>query len=93
MKEIWTNDSSKISFYAINVDPTDTFIRLKDFEERQDYPWEIAQPGEGMLASLHITSQSTKIAIAADGVITYRDGYGKGTDDTWRKVFKELSVE
>ena len=82
-----------MSFYAINIDPTDDFETLNAFSKEQDYPWQLAQPGEGMLASLNVTSQSTKIAIDADGIITYRDSYGKGTDETWRQVFKELSAE
>lgn len=52
----------------------------------------MAQPGPDMMSDLKVTRQSTKIAISPDGVITYRDGYGKGTDQTWREVFEDLGA-
>jgi hypothetical protein len=46
-----------------------------------------------MLADFKVTRQSTKIAIGSDGIITYRDSYGKGDDETWHQVFKELAAQ
>ena len=38
-----------------------------------------------MIADLKVTSLSTKIAFNSAGVITYRDGYGKGNREVWAK--------
>jgi hypothetical protein len=35
--------------------------------------------------------QSTKIAIDGNGVITYRDGFGRGDLDKWRKALEHLA--
>ena len=91
MKEIWPDYAGDVPFYAINIDPTDSFENIEAYREKQGYPWPVAQPGAGMLASFKVTSQSTKIAIGSDGVIIYRDGYGKGSDETWIQVFKDLA--
>jgi hypothetical protein len=91
LKEIWPDYADEVPFYAINIDPTDSFDNIEKYREEQGYPWPVAQPGRGMLARFRVTSQSTKIAIGADGVIIYRDGYGKGSDETWHRVLQELA--
>ena len=45
-----------------------------------------------MLPAYRIITQSTKVAIGGDGVITFRAGYGKASDDTWVEVFEELAT-
>ena len=45
-----------------------------------------------MLRDMKVLVQSTKIAIDAQGVIVYRDGYGRGGEDVWRQVFKDLAA-
>ena len=32
------------------------------------------------------------MAIDADGIITYRDGYNGGNEGTWRKVLADLAA-
>jgi hypothetical protein len=91
MKEIWPDYADDVPFYAINIDPTDSFDNIEAYREQQGYPWPVAQPGAGMLASFKVTRQSTKIAIGTDGVIIYRDGYGKGSDEKWHEVLQELA--
>ena len=93
MKEIWPDYADEVPFYAINVDPTASFEEIEAYRRDQGYPWLMAQPGEGMLADFKVTRQSTKIAVNTDGIITYRDTYGRGTDDTWRQLFEELATQ
>ena len=93
LKEIWPDYGDDVPFYAINIDPTDSFENIEAYREQQGYPWPVAQPGAGMLASFRVTSQSTKIAIGSDGVIIYRDGYGKGSDEMWHEVLQELAAQ
>jgi hypothetical protein len=92
MKEIYPEYADAVAFYAVGVDPTETIEELEAYRQKQGYPWPMATAGQRMLASLNVRVQSTKIAFGRDGVITYRDGYGKGSDETWRRVFEELRV-
>ena len=93
MKEIWPEYADEVPLYAINVDPTAVFEEIETYKYQQCYPWPVAQAGPGMLADFKVTRQSTKIAIGSDGIITYRDSYGKGDDETWHQVFKALAAQ
>lgn len=93
MKEIYPQYQDAVTFYAISVDPTETIQELGAYSQQQGYPWPMATAGPRMLANLGVRSQSTKLAFGHDGVITYRDGYGKGDDATWRRVFEGLTAE
>ena len=92
MKEIWPDYADSMAFYVIGVDPTEDIGELEAYAGEQGYPWPVAQPGEGMLAAFKVTTQSTKVAFDSIGVIRYRAGYGQGDEETWRRVFEELSA-
>ena len=50
------------------------------------------QPVGSMLQDLKIVSQSSMIAMDANGVITFRKGYGRGGDaDTLNEEFQRLA--
>ena len=91
MKEIWPDYADKVAFYAVGTDPSERIDKLEEYSVRQGYPWPVAQAGEGMLAAFRVVQQSTKIAFDSNGTIVYRDGYGYGDDETWRRVFEELT--
>jgi hypothetical protein len=39
-----------------------------------------------------VLQQSTKIAIDGNGVITYRDGFGRGDLNKWRNTLEDLTA-
>ena len=45
-----------------------------------------------MISDFRVSSQSTKVAIDANGVIVYRAGIGQGDPSEWEGVFKELTA-
>ena len=92
MKEVWPDYADSVAFYAIGVDPTEDVGKLEAYRENQGHPWPVAQPGVGMLAAFKVTAQSTKVAFDSAGLIRYRDGYGRGDEETWRRVFEELAA-
>ncbi len=79
-----------VTFYAVGQDPTESIGALTLITADRGYHWPVASAGPGMLRSLNILSQSSKLAFDGNGVITYRDGYGNGDVNTWRRVFEEL---
>ena len=91
LKEIYPQYADRVDFYAVNVDPTESFRSLEAFGDRNGYPWRIVQPGGGDLARYKVTYQSTKVAFGADGVIVYRAGFGDGDANEWRALFEDLS--
>ena len=56
----------------------------------RDYPWQVPQPLDGMVRKLQVFGESAKIAIDADGIITYRRG-GGGDSRSWDGVFSQLA--
>lgn len=92
LKEIWPEYADSVAFYAIGVDPTEDIEELEAYRVKQGYPWPVAEAPEGMLPAFRVTTQSTKVAFDSTGVITYRDGYGRGDEETWRRVFEELAA-
>ena len=92
LKNVYPEFANSVDFYVVNIDPTEDIQSLEEFGKNQGYPWPVTQPDEGMIVRLDIIMQSTKVAIDADGVIVYREGFGRGDLQKWREVFSELSA-
>lgn len=91
MKEIYPEYADEVAFYGVGVDPSENLEELEAYGASQGYPWPMAKPERAMLRDLKILVQSSKVAVDRDGVIVYRDGYAKGSDETWRSVFEEIA--
>ena len=85
LKEIYPEFTDDVVFISVGVDPTESISDLIKHKDQNDHPWTIAKPLDQMIADLKVTSQSTKIAFNSSGIITYRDGYGKGNREIWAK--------
>jgi hypothetical protein len=72
------------------VDPLESLEELEAYRVQQGHPWPVAFPASSLIVDLRITVQSTKVAIDHNGVITYRDGYGRGDEEVWRQVMEAL---
>lgn len=74
-----TENAGQVDFYLVSF--SESASRLDGYIEENGYSDMIAtQPVGSMLADLRITSQSSMIALDAQGVITFRKGYGGGGD-------------
>ena len=94
LKSIYPDYADRVNFYAVAVSSSfDNLDRLESNRAKNGYPWPVAiAVNEGQaLADLNVAYQSTKIAFNSQGVITYRDGFGGGSADTWRQTFSELA--
>ena len=93
MKEIHPEFADSVHFYLIGTDPSEDLKKLAEYRDKNNYPWPIAYPSDGTLRSLRVVSQASKIALSKEGIIVYRDGYGQGSDQTWRGVFEDLAAQ
>ena len=91
MKDLYPAFPNKVDFYAIGQSETETLDQFEHDQMERDYPWPIAQIHGDVLKKLQVVQQSTKIALNAQGVISYRGGYGKGGVDKWREVLSDLA--
>ena len=92
LKNIYPEFSRDVAFYAVAADPSEDVAALEMQRQREGYPWLVAEPVGTVLRDLEVLVQSTKIAIDSQGVIVYRDGYGRGGEDVWRQVFQKLAA-
>ncbi len=90
MKKVYPRYADQVAFYAVGSDPTESLEHLEEFRQKAGYPWPVAIPDSNLIRDLSVRVQSTKIAFDAQGMIIYREGYGKGGPDEWHQVFKEL---
>lgn len=90
MKGIQPRFASEVTFVAVDIGNSDS-KQLDIFAQDQEYPWFVGSSNRDMLESLGVKVQSTKIAIDSDGIIVYRAGYGRGTNEEWVSVFERLS--
>ena len=81
----------RVAFYAVGVDPFETLDDLEEYRNEKGHPWPVALPEGRTISALRVTVQSTKIAVDHRGIITYRDGYGRGDETAWRRVMSELA--
>ena len=87
---IYPEHAAGVDLYAVNVD---TFASLEDaveYGQNQDWTFPVAKPDDGMVRNFNIIKHSVKVAFGRDGVIVYRDGFGKGGADKWTQVFQDL---
>ena len=90
LTEIYPAFADKVDFYAVNVDASDSLKSAAQFGQNQGWTFPVAHPSEGMIRDFKVTKQSTKVAFNGNGLIVYRDGFGRGNADTWTQVFQDL---
>jgi hypothetical protein len=78
--------------YLVRADPSETLEYLEGYREELKYQWPVTVPDQHMLSKFRILSQSSKVGVDGNGIITYRDGYGRGRD-SWEGVFAELASQ
>ena len=65
--QVGTNYDGRVAFYVVGTSPFESIEQLEEDRKEKGLPWPVAYPDEGMLESLGISSQASKIAIGGDG--------------------------
>lgn len=76
----------------VGTDPSESLETLEADRERHGLPWITASAEEGMLETLSVYVQASKIAISSDGTITHRYGVGKGDYESWSDLFDDIAA-
>ena len=91
LKDVYPEYRDSVDLYAVNTDPTEGLSSLVRFRDGQGHPWPVAQAPAGMLPQYNILQQSSKVAIDRHGIIQFRETYSVESEETWRRIFQELS--
>ena len=89
MKDVYPEYADQVAFYAVGQDPGESLELMEAYRKQQGYPWPIAETDPATLSALRVLQLSTKIAVNADGLITYRQAHG-GNSKVWKTVFEDL---
>ena len=92
MKEIYPEYADRVALYAVSYDTFQDLAELQEHRDKQSWDWPVAHPVGTMVQDYRIVISSTKIAFDSRGVITYRAGFGEGTDVEFRKVLQNLAA-
>ena len=91
-EQVGTDYGDKVAFYIVGTNPNESVEELDEDRQKKGLPWPVAYADEGMLASLNIRSQASKIAIGSDGTITHRGGAGMAGYDSWTALFDDIAA-
>ena len=91
LKDVYPEYQDFVDFYAVNIDMGDDMESLIRFRDEQGHPWPVAQAPSTMPPQYNVPHIPTQVAIDSNGVIAFRGKSGAEPEETWRRVFQELS--
>ena len=89
LTEVYPPFKDQVELYAVAFD--ESLSVLQEYQNNSGHAGTVARAAGNMIRNFRVTQQSTKVAIDANGVITYRSGYGRGSPDEWAAVLQELA--
>lgn len=89
MTGIYPPFKDSVDLYAVGFN--ERLGALEAYQNESGHPGYVAAAVGNMLRDFRVTSQSTKVAIDANGIIIYRSGYGRGSPSEWAEVFQKLA--
>ena len=91
LKSVYEDYEDRVTILGIGTDPSEGEGDVRSYSNRHGYPWEMAPYNGNVLLEYRITSQSSKVVIDGNGVITYRGGYGSLSSREWREALDEVA--
>ncbi len=90
LSQIVPEYAEQVDFYLVSYN--ENAATLEDYISGRQYAdMTPAQPVGSMLRDLRIVSQSSMLALDANGVIAFRKGFGGGSADKLRSEFQALT--
>ena len=75
---------------AVGFGTSETVAKLTQHQESRGYPGVFTEGPSSMAVEFDVRTQSTKFMMTADGVVTFKKGYGLSSADEWRERFQAL---
>ena len=83
-----------MAILGIGQDPSERAGEIASFARERNLTFDLAPYENDILPAYNVISQSSKVAIDANGVITYRGGYSNTLSERdWRNVLDEAAGE
>ncbi len=91
LKELEPTFRDKLTVVLISFDGNEAKETLRQFFSSNGYTWTTGLGNQDVLSKYGVFTQSTKIALNADGVVVFRSGYGTLPKDQWQKALAEIT--
>ena len=92
LRNLYRDYEGRVAILGIGQDPSEDANDVARYANRLDLPFELAPYENDILPAYNIISQSSKVAIDGNGVITYRGGYSRTlSEHDWREVLDEVA--
>lgn len=91
LTQLYPEFSGQVELLVVDMDLGETAGELTRFREQQGYAFGLATTDARTLAAFNYVGRSSKFGVDRNGIITYRAGYGEGSDAEWRTLFQRLA--
>ena len=75
---------------AVSVDPADSAEVLKDYRQKNGYPWMIAPGNREIVERYGVMSTMSKFGIDRAGTIALKGGHTAEDVKAWERMFEDL---
>ena len=91
LKDIYPEYQDSVDFYAVNVDTGEDLDSLIRYGDEEGHLWPVAQAPAAMPPQYDVSHVPTQVGIDRYGVVAFRGDNGAEPEETWQRVFSELS--
>ncbi len=77
---------------AVGTDAFESENYLRQYKERNDFPWPMAAVHPEVIESYEVVIRSTKFGIDGNGVIVLKGFYGTQSLEEWERWLEQLTV-
>ena len=75
---------------GISIDPTETSDRLRRYQAKYGFPWDLVKGNSEVMLDYGIRSQATMVALNSSRTIVQRTTYDMQSDAEWQVLFRTL---
>ena len=79
-----------MNLIAVSVDPADGPERLKEYRQKNGYPWTIAPGNREIVERFGVMSTMSKYGIDRAGTVALKGGHSVEDARAWERMFEDL---
>ena len=90
MTDVYPEFQDDIALVAVGFGSSQTVEIMNQQKDKQGFPGLFTEGPDAMVRTFSVRTQSTKLGIASDGVIQFKEGYGAASNAEWRDRLQSL---
>ena len=90
MKALYPDFKDDVVLVAVGFGSSQDIEYLAAYQDQREILWTFAEGPDSMARTFDVRVQSTKLGIGADGVISFKEGYGTRSPNKWAERLTSL---